>query len=269
MMADVKVPLDLPISSAGRRYGRKRDFYDPRDLILTKKQIPKRAVRLPQSVDLTEFCGPIKDQKAEGSCTGHAYSSILEFLCRKYKKTSPIFSPQFLYAQELLEENNFPNDEGAQSKTGCVILSKYGCCEESAYPYKVGNITKPTEEQLANATKWKGGAYHRIPDVPNMLGCLASGYPFSVGFNVYGSFEGKWAVPGMMPIPNQDTDLLLGGHEVFACGYDQKKKAVLIQNSWGESWGLGGRFWMPFQILQDGNLVSDVWIFHSGKPWGK
>jgi C1A family cysteine protease len=257
----------LPVSPAGRRYGRKRDFYDPRDLILAKKQIPKRAVKLPKAVDLTPWCGPIKDQGNEGSCTGHAYTSILELLCRKYKKTEPIFSPQFLYAAELLEENNFPNDDGAQSKTGCVVLTKVGCCEESAYPYRAGQIDKPTDEQLANALKLKGGAYHRILLLPDMLSCLASGYPFSIGFNVYDSFEGKWHVEGLMPMPNTDSEMLMGGHEIFAVGYDQKKKAILCQNSWGADWGIGGRFWMPFRFIADGSLTSDIWLYHQGRPW--
>ena len=40
-------------------------------------------------------------------------------------------------------------------------------------------------------------------------------------FNVYDFAESDAVTAsGLMPVPNQQTESLLGGHEVFFCGYD-------------------------------------------------
>jgi C1A family cysteine protease len=263
----------LPLSKAGRRYGRKRDFSDTRDYtVATAPVFRLSTAQLPPTCDLTAWCGPVKNQGEEGSCTGHAYSSIREFLARKYQGEQPILSPQFLYMEELFEEGTFPSDSGAQPRTGCVILNRIGCCEEGLRPYTPMDIYTPSQEMMDNAKLWIGGAYHRIASLPDVLSCLNSGYPCSVGFNVYESFEEDWLKPGVMPVPDTAQEELLGGHEVFACGYDlsvHDTGALLIQNSWGADWGLGGRFWMPFEVVKNADVVQDIWMCHLGRAWAK
>lgn len=260
----------LPLSKSGRRYGRRYDKHDTRDWGLDTAPVFRMGVnQLPPTCGLQQWAGPIKDQGQEGSCTGHAYSSIRELLARKYESKSPVLSPQYLYVRELMAESTFPEDNGAMPRTGCTILDEYGCCEESAYPYQAGRYQLPTSDQDTNAKQWIGGAYHRISALPDVLSCIASGYPCSVGFTVYESFEGNWSTPGMMPMPKSDESVL-GGHEVFALGYDIPNRVVLIQNSWGTGWGLEespGRFWMPFDFIKNPDYVSDLWLCHLGRAW--
>ncbi len=224
--------------------------------------------KLPPLIEFTTLCGPVKDQKQEGSCTAHSKSSIREYLARKFQNLSPILSPQFLYVQELLAENTFPTDGGAQPRTGCSVLASVGCCEEGMEPYVAGQIVMPTAAQLNNAKRWIGGAYHRIIDPTDIFSCLASGYPASIAFAVYDSFESDAvANTGRMPCPNVAKEQFLGRHDVMACGYDVLSMSIICQNSWGSSWGQAGRFHMPFSVLNDPNLVSDIWMCHLGKPW--
>src|SRR5580704_438589 len=93
-----------------REFGTLRDVHDVRDRIFHASPLARP---VPQQVDLREWGGPIKDQGEEGSCTGHAFSSAREWIARMYEKTSPILSPQCLYAEELLAEGSFPQDAGA------------------------------------------------------------------------------------------------------------------------------------------------------------
>ena len=260
--------MSLPLSPAGRRYGRLKDHADVRDWGMRTAPVFRLPItQLPPSVDLSSFNGPIKDQGQEGSCTGHAYSSFREFLARKFQSESPILSPQFLYVSELLKERTFPNDNGAMPRTGCLVLNQLGCCEESDFPYVVEGLTQPTQSQLDAAKKWIGGAYHRIGNLADLLSCLASGYCASVGFSVYESFESEQvANTGIMPMP-QPNEQLLGGHEVLAVGYDSASGYVKIQNSWGSSWGLGGYFKMPFEYISNPAYVSDLWLTHLGRAW--
>jgi C1A family cysteine protease len=247
-----------------RKFGALRDVHDVRDRLY---RASPRTEPVPLHVDLREWGGPIKDQGEEGSCTGHTFSSAREWIARKYGTSSPILSPQCLYAEELLASNDFPSDKGAMPRTGCQVLTALGCCETALYPYVAGQITRPTPAQIANALKYKTGAYHRIGSLSDFLRCLADAtpWPVTVGFTVYESFMSQQvADTGMMPIP-KSGEQQQGGHEVLCLGYDQTKQLALIQNSWGDGWGQRGYFWMPFAVINAPD--TDLWMVHTGGPW--
>jgi C1A family cysteine protease len=150
--------------------------------------------------------------------------------------------------------------------------------------------TPPTDKQYADGLVYKPGAYHSLPDLQTMKSCIASGYSFGFGINVYSSFEGAWAEPGFMPMPDPTTEQLLGGHAQHGMDYDDiikfpdgSKGGILVQNSWGESdiWPMGisapgrtdgGCYWMPYAFFTgsdpaNGPFVSDAWMVHLGKVW--
>lgn len=265
---------ELPVSPAGRRYGRSEPPPMPAHRMLTRKM----PAGLPLFKDLRHFCGPVKDQGDEGSCTGHCQSSNIEWINRAYLKRQPTLSPQYFYARELIVDGDFPNDSGSDGETLCQVALTFGCCEASLYPYTAGDIVMPTPAQDANAKEYTLGAYHGITDSTTAVSVLAdpTPWPLSIGFNVYSSFESdETAKTGVMPIPDP-SEQLLGGHEVAGCGgYDIGPTptlrpagcppAILIQNSWGTGWGLGGYFWMPLQILD--TQGTDIKIVHAGAPW--
>lgn len=264
----------LTPSPLGRRYG--RNIPDP---LPPHRMLLRAEPNLPNAVDLRPWCGPVKDQGDEGSCTAHAGTSGREWVVRRYfpKHGSLVFSPQYTYAQELLAQGDFPRDVGSDGTTLCHTLIANGCCEEALYPYVAGGLQKPTPEQDANARTHTMGAYHGLTDYRTCLSVLGDPVPWPVmiGFTVYESFEnGDWWASGVMPVPKPD-ELVLGGHEALIVGYDMASiptirpagcpPAVLIQNSWGKSWALGGFFWMPFAVLNDPE--TDMKIAHTGHPW--
>jgi len=260
------------ISPKGHRYDRVVPPPMPWHRMLTKINR-----NIPESVDLRSTAGPIKDQGSEGSCTAHADTSGAEWQYRRYLNKAPVFSPQYTYAQELLVDGDFPNDNGSDGQTACEVAIFKGFCELSLYPYVAGQINRPTPEQEASAKKWALGAYHGVAGSQVALSVLGdpTPWPLLIGFTVYQSFESdEVAQSGVMPLPGPG-EAVLGGHEVLALGYDIGETptvrpkdcppAFLIQNSWGSSWGCGGFFWMPVGILDSPD--TDIKIVHAGKPW--
>ena len=179
------------------------------------------------------------------SCTGHAFSSAIEWVFRKYLGKSPVLSPQFFYAEELIQQGNFPQDDGSDGVTGCGVAVSKGCCELALYPYVDGQIVMPTPAQVENALQYAMGAYHGLTgsDVAHSVLADKVPWPIEIGFNVPASFESQQvADTGVMPVPNAN-DEIIGGHEVLIVGCDlgavatiRPKGSVpsfLVQNSWG------------------------------------
>jgi C1A family cysteine protease len=257
--------MTLPLSPGGRRFGYIRNPPDHRDLGLSSMRLK---IKLPPpSFSLKEFLGPTKDQGDEGSCTAHAGTENLEFLYRKYKTESPIFSPAFLYYQARLLDGDPNDDGGSTGRSSCIAMQKSGVCLESIDPYIAGQYAiPPTPAQTQNAALYKSGAYHFLATVGDMKACIASGYCCMIGFNVYESFE-RIGSDGVMPVPDTRTESLLGGHEVLCYGYSDDKQRLSILNSWGTGFGDAGSFYMPYSVAADPNVAMDCCIAHLGKPW--
>jgi len=151
-----------------------------------------------------------------------------------------------------------------------AALSHTGACPEADDPYVpaefASTTTNDSPKSLDDARSNKIGAYHRVPDVDTARACLASGYAIALGFTVYESFE-DIRHDGVMPMP-QPGEQIVGGHATVIRGYDDKNSKFLIQNSWGEEWGLGGLFWMPYAFVENAEISQpDMWMGHLGKPW--
>lgn len=271
----------LPKSPAGKRYGARPSPRDNRDFDFARfakflESFGGVPAALPAAMDLRQYCGPVRDQGDEGSCTGHAGYAMRMLLANKYqsgKFNNLNLSPAFIYyIERSIDGTLSQGDCGSTGRTCCQALTKFGVCSEADDMYVAGQFDQaPSEKAYADALTYKAGAYHALTSVADMKACLASGYGFIVGFAVYESFEqGAWASgsgTNVMPVPDKASENCLGGHEVFFCGYDDAKQAFLVQNSWGAGWGDGGFFWFPYECAADPDVLFDAFIAHLGKPW--
>jgi C1A family cysteine protease len=224
------------------------------------------AAPLLASVDLSQWMPPITNQGAEGCCTAQTGVRILSWLYRRFLNANLVFSPQFLYRAERLCEGDPQLDGGAQSRTMMACLQEVGVCLETSDPYNDGGWQAPTTHaMLEEANKYRSGAYHRVPDLDTALSVLSSGYPVSLGIDVFQSFESSAvARTGEVPVPDPKKEHSIGGHEVTVYGYSLASKVLLLDNSWGISWGDSGRFQLPFAYWP---FVMDCWTAHLGPAW--
>lgn len=257
-----------------QKYGWKRQHTDHRDRIYwPSKRGP--VDHLPERVDFrqTQQMPPVYDQMDLGSCTacGVAFCYMYEEIQHSKSTTEPhaAFQPSrlFIYYNERVEEGTVDEDAGAEIRDGIKTINKIGVCSESSWPYTISKFTqKPPQSCYDEADNCKSVVYSSVlPNVQSMKHALSDGYPVVFGFDVYQSFEHpSVAKSGNMPVPNtqgHQPERLLGGHCVVAIGYDDKKNggSFIVRNSWGESWGDRGNFYMPYAVVNK-NMVSDCWI---------
>ncbi len=238
-----------------RHFGWVPDRPDQRDYLYSAI---RPVVRLPKAADLREFCSVVEDQEALGSCTANALAGNLEYLDHRIDDAYEDVSRLFIYYNERVLEGTVDYDSGASLRDGIKTLRKQGTCWETTWPYMIEKFDrKPSKECYIEAKKHCIESYHRINSLPEMLTCLAEGYPFVFGFTVYESFQSQKTVKtGVAQMPKK-KEKVLGGHAVMAVGYNQKDKRFLVRNSWGAEWGKDGYFTMPYEYLE--TLAADFW----------
>jgi C1A family cysteine protease len=241
------------------RYGWIPDFPDVRDRAY---QLPKKVASLPPFVDLRAGCPAVYDQGDLGSCTANAIGAAIEFDQMKQKLPPSTPSRLFIYYNERAIEGTIGTDAGAQIRNGIKTVAAQGACPELMWPYKEERFSsRPPDPCYQYAQLHPAVEYARVSqDAGQMKACLAAGYPFVVGFMVYESFEGEeLSRSGIVPMPT-DAETVVGGHAVLAVGYDDAAGRFLVRNSWGNGWGMGGYFTIPYAYLTDGNLADDFWV---------
>lgn len=250
------------------RYGWIPDIPDHRDQVYAAPLAHLQT--LPAHVDLRPQCPKeLYDQGQLGSCTANAIAAAIELDLKK-QHAAAVFTPSrlFIYYNERAIEHTVGTDSGAQIRDGVKSVSKLGAPPETAWPYSDKNPgpyqEKPPAAVYTAAEKYKVTTYQRVArSLPQMKGCLASGYPFVFGFTVYSSFESsEVAKTGDAPMPGTGEEVL-GGHAVLAVGYDDKAQRFTVRNSWGPHWGKHGYFTLPYAYLLDSDLSDDFWTIRA------
>lgn len=252
-----------------RVYGWKPALPDHRNFKYALMAMQNEAeATLPTKVDLRNQFGPVFDQGQLGSCTANAGSSLFEFTLKKQGLTDFVPSRLFIYYWERALQGTIKQDSGATITDCLKVLAKYGACAELNWPYVVSKFkSKPPKADEAAALKNLAITYQQIDntDLNALKTCLAAGYPIEFGFTVYESFESpEVAKTGLAPMPKK-SEQILGGHANDIVGYDDSKKigsetgAFICRNSWAETWGLAGYYYIPYSYLTNKNLASDFW----------
>jgi hypothetical protein len=112
--------------------------------------------------------------------------------------------------------------------------------------------------KIAVTRGWISGYQHAFT-LNDALAALSTHGPVIVGTNWYSGMFNP-TTDGELTINNGDS--IAGGHEYILDEIDVPNQRVWMQNSWGTSWGVEGRAWMTWAMLQ--RLLSeqgDVTIF--------
>lgn len=153
-----------------------------------------------------------------------------------------------------------PISQGSES--GCSYAAiAYGMrgfyTRKTDIPAELGTRTPKTTREVYSSTK-KDGLGALLPPVwikrgndqkafarikASIEGALATGHPVASVIQI-----GPWFLQqgGSNSAPNRTSGAF---HQILLIGADEN--GVLVQNSWGASWGAGGRASMPWSVLEE------------------
>lgn len=251
-----KKPKEEPTPAL--KFGWKRDLPDHRDFKF-KITAP---VELPTLVDMRAQCPPVYNQGNLGSCTANALGAAFQFEQMRQNKPNWIPSRLFIYYNERAMEGTINEDAGAMIRDGIKTMVKEGVCPETMWKYIEHKFkVKPCDCCYKEALNNQVLEYQRI--TPHTLyevkHCLAEGHPVVFGFMIYESMmTDTVARTGFVPVPNAN-ERPIGGHAVTAVGYDDSKECLIVRNSWGNNWGIGGYFYLPYWYVATPNASADYW----------
>lgn len=240
-------------------YGARPDSLDQRDRVFAPN--PAALKSLPASVDLRQWCPPVMDQGAIGSCSAHAITGALRFALLKSGQADRDLARLALYYDERAIEGTTASDAGAELRTGIKVAAKIGVAHEPLWPYDVAKFKrKPTKKVYSDALKFTALTYERVEvDATKLKAALAQNAPVIIGITVFDAFEGDdVAKTGIVPMPTT-ADAPVGGHAMLCVGYGQKPGYFTVQNSWANDWGDGGRCYIPEAYLGSNKFGSDYW----------
>lgn len=233
---------------------------------------------LPSSVDLRPWCSKIENQGQIGSCTANAGAGVVEYFENRAFGKYLDASRLFLY-KVTRNYAKLSGDSGAFLRNTMGALVLFGVPPEEYWPYtdKTPEFDRePTAFCYSFASSYKGIRYLRHDDpsltkeqvLESVKKSLAAGIPSMFGFTVFSSIS-QAGTTGKIPFPYRN-DRILGGHAVVAVGYNDSmiirnstcgtstQGALLIRNSWGETWGDKGYGWLPYDYIKN-EVALDFW----------
>lgn len=232
-----------------------RDYTEP---VVATMHLPKRA-SLPTYKILNQYQTPY--------CAGASGAGTAGGFYKKH------FSMTYLYWLAK-RYDGIPDRPGTYLRTICKVMNKYGCGLEEDMPF---TDTKPEIRGHETARKYRVKRYYRLRTIHEIKTALAFGQ--YVLLATFVTKDNWMRSDGWISKPSGH---LYGGHATYLYGYDDnltqgKYKGYFIgANSWGERWGSGGRYFLPYDYfnysLPDGRgKFIEAWGIefteHRENPW--
>jgi hypothetical protein len=228
-----RIPELAPTHPLAGRTGR-HVRHDPRS-----KRYPHRRTGGPLVSVRHQRHIPILNQGSLGSCTGNATEGALG--------CSPFFeSLAGNPAQPSTTDANADEQQAVSLYSAATALDDY----DGAYPPVDTGSDGLSVAKAAQAAGLISGYTHcfSIDDVLDALGTQ----PVITGVNWYSSFDTP-DENGIVTLPRKAT--VRGGHEFVLTEIDADRELIGADNSWDLTWGLQGRFYIPFAVYE--RLLSE------------
>jgi hypothetical protein len=215
---------------------------------------------LPESISLLRFAPDRKNQGQQGSCVAwssvYAARSIVEAASTGQSGNSTAYSPAFVYNQIGLE-----NCQGSYIQRAMEFMTNKGVLSFNDFPYDDKDCSRQPSSALWNkAADNRMHGFTRLTDGESVDGIsvravkehLAKDAPVVIGMMVGGTFMQAMMGKEMWAPTSEDRSQMgFGGHAMCVIGYDDRKQAFQLMNSWGPEWGNNGIGWVRYADFKE------------------
>ncbi len=228
---------------------------------------PAISVQPPPTL-IPKFILPVLHQRDTSACTGFALSNVVNQLLIQAgrAKETPV-SPFMLYDMarrydQFKDDGNDP-DTGSSLRAAMKAWFKHGACAQKSWTgFAMPAATNNKNDWWLEATKRPLGAYYRVDprSISDMhvaikeTGILYASAVSHIDWMKPNTTKAKRGEFWVIPRTRESTEI--GGHAFVIIGYNQH--GFLIQNSWGETWGTGGRAILSYEDWLDNAM--DCWV---------
>ena len=165
---------------------------------------------------------------------------------------SRIFSPLFLY-----NGINGGQDKGSSLLNACLFMKNIGTATLATAPYLEKNHTqRPSQEAIREASQFKIHDFKSIYNMSQMRTALAQGNPILIGARLSrifcgGQYDTYTKNNHLLGLRDHDPKMNHAMHAMAVVGYDDRRQAFLIMNSWGKEWGQEGFCWVHYDLMRE------------------
>ncbi len=202
---------------------------------------------LPEAVDLSDRFPRPGDQGGQGSCVGWAVGYAARSYYARSREGGPVdaagvVSPAYIY--NSIRDPRGDCDAGSSISDALKLLQR-GAVSLADYPYSERSCDRPPAAVASRATRFRISGYGRFRDhrrLDDVKAELAKGNPVIFGARYSASFH-KLRGEAVYRGGGAEDD---GGHATTLVGYDDRRQAFKLINSWGTGWGQGGFGWIDY-----------------------
>jgi Papain family cysteine protease len=281
------------IKPLGRTLDARPDRLDLRDREFAP-QVRSLSPIWPEDADLARLlpayaaAGLVRDQGAEGACTGFGLAAVVNYLLfsRRGAQRAESVSPRMLFhLARFYDEWPGESYDGSSCRGALKAWHKHGVCSEALWPYPLPKrgLQRPHAGWDRDALTRTLGVYYRI-DHSSVVDMQAAIFQIGAIF-VAAQVHDGWKLragqrpertrgarqsnsarvvshanlPRINPLRRSDS---LGGHAFALVGYNET--GFIVQNSWGPSWGAAGFAVLPYELWNAHG--HDAWVCALGVP---
>ncbi|CAF1593987.1 unnamed protein product, partial [Didymodactylos carnosus] len=173
-----------------------------------------------------------------------ALASAYEYLVKYEKGIDIDVSRLFIYWNGRWLDQTTHLDDGIYLKSGVDALITHGVMLEHHWPYLPSFLyDAPPPELYQTAKQWTVKSVNFAPHLYTMKNCLANGYPFMFGLEIFNSFGSASHNKGYVPMPDPSEMPpshapyhTRSHHALLAVGYDDYSNHFIVRNCWGSEW---------------------------------
>lgn len=190
-------------------------------------------------VDLRHRLLPVRHQGRRSSCLAFATSTAHEVKAMAGEH----LCVEYLFFHAVARTLGQDPASGVTMAAAAAALSDEGQPVEAAWPYTVDPVT-PWSPPLISPPFHKATLTPGNLDFDGVVAALDAGTPVVLGLVITDAFYRPDAAGRIV---DAVPDIERGGHAVLAVGHGIDPggaTSLLIRNSWGNGWGLGGHAWL-------------------------